>query len=109
MGFFSWITQDTNKSIPNSFSKKKTFKVYMHDNKGNVWEEKDYEGYGEFGGKDFYVLLAEMNGLESDREKGIDLAFDKTKPCLFPNLTQNKKWKYTKHPPEDCGSQGYFY
>lgn len=73
MGFFSWHTQDTNKSIANCHSSKETFPVTMTDNKGNRWHENNYEGYGEFGGKDYYELLAEMNGYESDRNKGIQL------------------------------------
>lgn len=80
MGQFSWITQDTGESIRNNVSGYKA-KAYMHDDKGNVWEEKDYEGYGEFGGKDFYQLLAEMNNVDGltgdvdeDRLIGIRLA-----------------------------------
>ena len=36
----------------------------MLDNKGNVWTEDNYEGYGVFGGKDYYELLAELQSLE---------------------------------------------
>jgi hypothetical protein len=82
MGFFSWKTQDTNKSIANTFSCKPTFKVVMKDNKGNEWVEEDYEGYGVFGGKDYYQLLAEMNNAEgltgdvdNDRLIGIRLSY----------------------------------
>jgi len=42
---------------------------------GRIFTEKNYDGYGEFGGKDFYELLAELNGLVSDRSAGIDLCF----------------------------------
>ena len=84
MGFFSWKTQDTNRSISNMYSDKPTFRVYMLDNKGNVWEENHYEGYGVFGGKDFYELLAEMNGLNT-RIEGINLCFS-DKPFVSPNL-----------------------
>lgn len=66
MGFFSWKTQDTNKSIASRHSSRKTTPVYLLDNKGNHWLESNYEGYGEFGGKDFYELLAEMNGKTKD-------------------------------------------
>ena len=108
MGFFSWNTQDTNKSICNAYSGKKTFIVYMMDNKGNVWKEKDYQGYGEFGGKDFYELLAEMNNLKT-REEGIKLSFGK-EPYNSPNLVKYKtKWKYINKRPEMCEYQGYFY
>ena len=108
MGFFSWKTQDTNKSICNTYSSKKTFIVYMMDNKGNVWKEKNYEGYGVFGGKDFLELLAEMNNLKT-REDGIKL-LGGNKPYLSPNLVKYKtKWEYTNKSPEMCEYQGYFY
>ena len=80
MGFFSWRTQDTDKSIANHYSVRSTFRVQMMDNKGNVWTENNYDGYGVFGGKDYYELLAEMNGItdkDTDRLRsaGISLAF----------------------------------
>ena len=60
MGQFSWFTMDTSHRIVNE----EEFTVYLVDDKGNKWKEDFYEGYGVFGGKDFYVLLAEMNGYE---------------------------------------------
>ena len=107
MGFFSWKTQDTNESIPNIESSRKTFTVFMHDNKNNIWSETHYEGYGVFGGKDYYELLAEMNGLKT-RDEGIDLAFS-DKPCLYPNLTKNPAWNWHNEEAEHCNEQGYFY
>jgi len=125
MGFFSWKTQDTNKSIPSRYSEGKVFSVVMIDDKGNQWEEKKYEGYGVFGGKDYYELLAEMNGitefieggdmLEDLRGKGISLAFMNSAQgdnpdCLFPNLVESANgWTYTKSSPESCEYQGFFY
>ena len=109
MGCFSWKTQDTGKSIANQYSVKPTFTVFMLDDKGNSWVEDDYEGYGEFGGKDFYELLSEMNGLESDRGVGIELAFS-GKSYKSPNLVEMKTgWKYVKDKPKSCESQGFFY
>jgi len=109
MGFFSWKTQDTGKSIANQYSGKPTFTVFMLDDKGNSWVEDNYEGYGEFGGKDFYELIAEMNGLESNRSVGIDLAFS-GKPYKSPNLVEMKTgWEYVKDEPTRCESQGFFY
>jgi hypothetical protein len=114
MGFFSWKTQDTKKSIANQWSTKETFKVFMLDDKGNVWEEDNYDGYGVFGGKDYFELLAEMNGLGSDRMKGIDLSamynWGSNKNIKYPNLVENiSEWKYTPKSPKDCKYQGYFY
>ena len=126
MGFFSWKTQDTDRSIPSHYSNRKTFSVQMMDNKGNVFTEDNYEGYGRFGDKDFYELLAEMNGFESDktgeaytdeaRGFGINLAFKDnpngigTKGVLYPNLIEQADgWVYNESGPDNCEYQGYFY
>jgi hypothetical protein len=79
----------------------------MTDNKGNKWTENDYEGYGEFGGKDFYSLLSEMNGGNGDRDHGIDLWFGK-EPFLSPNLTEDPTHEWTNEErPYDCPNQGW--
>lgn len=81
MGFFSFITSDTNTSIPNIHSGKRIFPVYMATEDGQIFEEKEYDGYGVFGGKDIYVLIAELNNLlpnnteEDKRMAGIDLVY----------------------------------
>ena len=129
MGFFSWKTMDTDKSIANHWSNRSTFPVDMIDDKGNVYHEDNYEGYGVFGGKDYYVLLAEMNGLTRDesiedlekrddelRSRGIDLSFkdnssgEHTPGVLYPNLVEDADgWSYDSRGPESCPDQGYFY
>lgn len=78
MGFFSWMTSDTQRSIPSSYSTRNTFPVYMITRDGQIFEELQYEGYGEFGGKDIYVLAAEMNGFKgaTDEESRANF-FDK--------------------------------
>jgi len=112
MGQFSWITQDTNEAIRESYGCPAGYQTsaVMHDNQGNSWEEVEYEGYGVFGGKDFYELLAEMNGLEGSadqkRSAGIDLAFS-DKPYISPNLTKRKDWKWVNRPPEPDPNQGW--
>jgi hypothetical protein len=133
MGFFSWKTMDTDKSISNNYSSRDVFKVDMLDNKGNVWTEDNYEGYGLFGGKDYYELLAEMNGFVSQkglsyeshgeaytdeaRKFGLDLAFSKgnlsgigTEGVYYPNLVENADdWVYEMAGPNNCEFQGFFY
>ena len=122
MGFFSWKTQDTDRSIPSQYSNRKTFRVQMLDNKGNVWTEDNYEGYGVFGGKDYYELLAEMNGITNEdtdrlRGAGISLAFSKgnhsgvgTDGVYYPNLVEKADgWVYEMAGPDSCPDQGYFY
>lgn len=136
MGVFSWKTQDTNKSIAiaGNPSEKPHFTVTMTDDKGNKWIEHSYEGYGEFGGMDYYVLVAKMNpriieeirsqGLWSKltndlrlekgnklplRDIGIEIAFGNYLLAKFPNLTEDNEWKWIDHKPKDCEYQGYFY
>ena len=108
MGFFSWMTQDTGRSIANAHSKRPTFKVIMTDDKGNQWVESNYGGYGEFGGKDYYALLDEMNGGKGDRFEGVSKAFSGDKSVIFPSLSTSGNY-YGGKEPKDCKHQGYFY
>lgn len=124
-GQFSWMTQDTDQQIGSE--RENTIVVYMYDNKGNKWEEKKYRGYGEFGGKDYYDLLATMNGYtqeEADsmkkdlRQIGIDLAFgkmktkDKGRKTLFPALVTDKNYNWKRHDftkqAEDDPNQSWY-
>jgi hypothetical protein len=107
MGFFSFKTQDTNRSISNVNSIRGAFTVTMSDNNGNRYTEANYHGYGVFGGKDFYELLAEMNGKQT-REEGIKIAFSGEK-YVSPNLSEALDWKWIDSAPETCEDQGYFY
>jgi hypothetical protein len=107
MGLFSWKTQDTDESIPASGSNRESFTVYMSDGK-TTWKEDNYEGYGEFGGKDYYELLDEMNGGSGDRGTGIDLAFRTLRDDVkFPSLTRNGH--FYNEEPQQCEYQGWFY
>jgi hypothetical protein len=108
MGFFSWITQDTGRSICNAHSNRQTFKVVMSDNQGHHWVELDYGGYGIFGGKDYYVLLDEMNGGTGDRQEGINKAFSKDDSIIYPSLTESGAYHIGLEPPH-CDEQGFFY
>lgn len=107
MGYFSFKTQDTNRSISNAQSIRGAFTVTMSDYKGNRYTESNYQGYGVFGGKDFYQLLAEMNGKQT-REEGIKMAFSGEK-YLSPNLSESSEWQWIDAAPETCEDQGYFY
>jgi hypothetical protein len=120
MGFFSWKTSDTNRSISNSSSRYGTFPVSMITHDGRRFDESDYEGYGKFGGKDIYELIAEMNGL-TDRSEGISLVFADDnvtgdfaaaakRGVILPKLVENSNRDFDSLPyPEDCPQQGYFY
>ena len=112
MGFFSWITQDTGRSIANRYSGRPTFTVYMvNPVNDEYWKEDNYEGYGVFGGKDYYELLAEINGKGSDRCEGITLQYDQNTEILAPILVEDlsQAEKYYGTVPYDCANQGYFY
>ena len=120
MGFFSWKTQDTHRSIPNRYSNHSPFPVIMTDDKGNQWREDDYEGYGDFGGKDYYELLSEMNNLGNTRDGFFDKFFSLVKDgnhteadkwaatLIYPSLSECGKY-YDGVEPERCEFQGYFY
>jgi hypothetical protein len=113
-GQFSWMTQDTGQQIGSE--EENTIPVYMFDNTGEYWFEPSYDGYGVFGGKDYYELLDQMNGGKGDRDRGIDLAFDKeeiSSPVLFPALVTSpsnfnyKNHDFTKEPESDPNQSWY--
>lgn len=122
MGFFSWLTCDTKRSISNNCSYKGTFPVYVlipQEFGGGYIEEKDYEGYGVFGGKDIYDLVAHWNipekcvgDVEEDRSKGIDIAcYDwENKALKYPIKIAEHPMKYEDAEPSvNCPYQGFFY
>ena len=137
MGFFSWKTNDTNTSIANIYSGYDVISVYLIDNNNRMYKEDAYGGYGVFGGKNFYELLAEMNGLPPECSNGIlldadnnwiEFAYDnrmtritnkavdkqtlikvREKGVIYPNLVENPFWEWKNEKPERCEYQGYFY
>lgn len=128
MGFSSFLTNDTQRSISNRYTSRGALPVVMCDNKGNHWEEVAYEGYCSFGGMSYFVLLAYMNGaideliLETEdnypefskaRGVGIRLYSEKAEGTLYPNLVESENfflgWTWINERPEDCPEQGYFY
>jgi len=119
MGHFSWIAQDTNEPIYIDGYQKPGYEqrtYYMWDNNGNFWKEKCYEGYGMFGSKDYYILLAEMNRTygeniteEQKRKEGIDIEFRSNHDgIVFPNLTETSIWKWRNKQPARHYNQGCY-
>ncbi len=116
MGQFSWLSNNGEEQIYEKWSRDQmgypNQQVIMLDNKGNIFSEKNYEGYGVFGGKDFYSLLDEMNGGAGDRSKGIDLAFS-NKKYLSPQLyvladgEKAEDYKWEDKAPEGDPNQGW--
>lgn len=88
MGYFSWCTSDTRKSIGIGLENEVTAgEVYLLNPFGAPYKETNYDGYGVFGGQDVYALVAKWNAPEQCkddngdwlpddkiRELGIDLA-----------------------------------
>lgn len=104
MGFFSWVTSDTHKGIRNRYSEGGALPVYVYCPDGTTIFEPDYEGYGVFGGKDIYALVARWNAPElccgedeEDRDIGIDLA------CF-----DSENWKL-KYPIKIAESPNFTY
>ena len=112
-GQFSWMTQDTGQQIGSQ--EENMIPVYMFDDKGKYYYESNYDGYGEFGGVDYYELLDKMNGGDGDRSRGINLAFEKIKTdneILYPALVTkpNFNWKshdFTQQPKNDPNQSWY--
>lgn len=62
MGFFSFLTSDTEESISSTYSDRGAKTVYLLQPNGeDPIKEDSYEGYGEFGGVDVYEWLARHN------------------------------------------------
>jgi hypothetical protein len=117
MGFFSWKTSDTKETIWNIYTgKSKPVYLLMPEGRPNIGEPA-YDGYGRFGGKDAYALLAEENGLtcedeDETRHKGIRLSFNKEeypKAKFHLKFSFDKNAKYEDVPPAEVDPhQGYF-
>jgi len=121
-GMFSWLKPD-GEPIYSSEGHLET--VYMVDDDNKKYKEDAYEGYGVFGGKDYYALLAEMNGVtegddKAKRQQGIDIAFGKgtkyeddrgehTPGVKYPRFTTDENAKYSSLPnPKSDPNQGWF-
>ena len=115
MGCFSWIAQDSDNSIiifgyGNKQYPSKT--CYMWDNKGRRWREDRYYGDGVFGGKDYFVLLAEMNkefdiNISEDEKREYGIVMDGQKDIIYPNLTHCSIWIWKNEEPKNSPTQGF--
>lgn len=117
MGFFSWKTSDTNKSISNVYSSRGALPVYLVTPFGDYIKEDEYGGYGVFGGYDVYALVAKWNcpqkcngDIDHDRLIGIDIACYDNAKLKYPIKFAESRIPYDDlAPAEDCEYQGYFY
>jgi hypothetical protein len=93
MVVYYFLTTDTLEPIYFD-SKNPPFKIIMIDNNGNKWTEPNYNCCGIFGGKDIFLLIAEMNApficdpkFRVSREEGLRLFTErKYNNAIFPNL-----------------------
>lgn len=61
MGFYSWLTADTQESVSNSYSERGARPVYLLQPDAQPILEPEYEGYGTFGDTSAYAWLARQN------------------------------------------------
>jgi len=125
-GMYSWKLPD-GEPIYSTPGHQKT--VYMLDDKGNKWQEDNYEGYGVFGGKDYFDLVAEMNGVTEVpkgakdnfitggpaelRDSGIELYYEdnshRNPDTKIPRFTTDPDATYESLPdPDNDPDQGWF-
>ena len=77
MGCFSWFSSDEHKRIVMD----RTHHIVMTGADCRTFIQLvPYEGYGVFGGKDFYAYLAELNGVPAGndgvtRQAGIEMIY----------------------------------
>lgn len=120
MGFFSWKTSDTKKSISNIYSSRGAKPVFVLCPDGSKIYEDKYEGYGRFGGQDIYALVARWNNPElcngddaHDRNIGIDIASNEedNAKLMYPiKIVEDNNLDYNDvEPAKRCKYQGYFY
>jgi len=116
MGFFSWIKSNDKKPVRNRFAEDGPTPCKMIAPDGREWIEDNYQGYGVFGGMDFYELLADLNPPQDrvleDWEKriyGIELDFS-GKDVKRPKIVSQgcrKAWEDLPDSKIDP-LQGYF-
>lgn len=123
MGCFSWFTQDnSHKRIVIGEVKKPIYMIgEINGTLVTYIENAHYDGYGVFGGKDYYEFMAQMNGktladFGGDRDKlrkvGIDMAFDGDSHGMstkwkHPTLTLVEGNYHNGEAPESDPDQGF--
>jgi len=123
MGCFSWFTQDKKhkRIVIGEYLDNPIYMVGKVNGQIVSYSESCYGGYGVFGGKDYYVFMAELNGKTLDdyngdinkmRSDGIHMAFDNdsmgySRKWVHPSLSLvMNDWK-DGVPPECDPNQGF--
>lgn len=113
MGFFSWLTADTEESIANAWTDRcKPVYLLQPDNAPPIYEP-EYDGYGVFGGKDVHEWLIEANadaldldltGKSPDQLRMMGIALDVG--SVFKDLRTGLLWSIF-HPCELMQTQHF--
>jgi hypothetical protein len=111
MGFFSWLKSDDGQPIRNRHTEggATPCKLLLPD--GTEIKCDAYDGYGSFGGLDFYELCDQLNGGDgTDRARGIKIGLDRKPGIVLPKLVSmdcKDKWEDLPDSLEDP-DQGYW-
>jgi len=133
MGFFSYITQDTNESVTNQYyegtpSEPFTKTAYIIDHLGNTYGGV-YDGYGRFMTRKTFKesrrIWSETDLVKTPEEKRklyyqheeflnknsytYDQILEQMPEGLVPNVVRNPISEWVNERPEDCYHQGWFY
>ncbi len=117
MGFSSYLTSDTKKSIWNIYTGLSRTVYMLQPNGLPPIRDDAYQGYMRFGGVDVFEWVARINkleGLTTDeeyRDAGLSLLYDKhrSKDVYLPRFSFDKDAVYEALPDaEFCPYQGYF-
>lgn len=84
MGLFSFMTADTHRSVPSTYSDRPALPVYLCTGLGEPVFEPCYRGYGEFGGLDVFEAAALMNGVTV--EAAVDAGCDRSEPLRMAGV-----------------------
>ena len=117
MGFVSFKTMDTDESIMNSHSEFPTW-VKIITPFGVACESCTNDGYLRFDGKDYFELLAEINGYTNDssnpeylRVMGLELFYNFEDSTQYPkvvSMAYDGDYVDLPHKPQFCPNQGYW-
>lgn len=117
MGFSSYLTSDTKKSIWNIYTGLSRTVYMLQPNGLPPIRDDAYLGYMVFGGVDVFVWIAKVNGItdladeEAYRNAGLKIMYDDehNHNLYLPRFSFNKNAIYEELPnAEFCPNQGFF-
>ena len=116
MGFSNMRLQDTDENIMNEYCITPT-KLKILAPYGVMMEDVVSDGYHRYGGKDYFEMVAEMNGYvfkedkpEYLRDMGLDLFYNHEDSCVYPKLVSmdhSRTYVELSNKPVFGDNQGY--